>query len=417
MPDWHFLTITKPLHIQVGSCVRSGRLIRWGCSRQIWFARHWADGPSRRGWKESSPGSGQSRLVYGPGGLMRYRQQYRRCGKSNCCVCAEGPGHGPYWYEVWREGGRPRTRYVGKDLPSDAGRIAEPTEAEPAILMAESPIAPAPLRAPESAVESRPFQPSADSRLRVLLLGQFRVEVAGSPITEWRRQSAATLLKLLLLADQQRMRREAVMAVLSPRGTVEAARSAVATAIHALRHLLEPSLPAGRPSRYIVQEGDLLILRLGPLDFVDVLAFERALAAADTARDPLQALETAADLYGGDLLPEETSEWCVASREAFRLRRHGALLALQETLTRHGRHDAAIAVLHRLLTADPTQEEAAQRLIMLLARQGRRAEALRIYERVKQALRREVRAAPSVELEALVRTLRAGEALPRRARQ
>jgi len=283
--------------------------------------------------------------------------------------------------------------------------------------MAESPIAPAPLRAPESAVESRPFQPSADSRLRVLLLGQFRVEVAGSPITEWRRQSAATLLKLLLLADQQRMRREAVMAVLSPRGTVEAARSAVATAIHALRHLLEPSLPAGRPSRYIVQEGDLLILRLGPLDFVDVLAFERALAAADTAPDPLQALETAADLYGGDLLPEETSEWCVASREAFRLRRHGALLALQEALTRHGRHDAAIAVLHRLLTADPTQEEAAQRLIMLLARQGRRAEALRIYERVKQALRREVRAAPSVELEALARTLRAGEALPRRARQ
>ncbi len=350
---------------------------------------------------------------------MRYRQQYRRCGKNNCRVCAEGPGHGPYWYEVWREGGRPRTRYIGKDLPPDGDRIAKRSEEAPAILVAEGPLAPALPRAPGRAVvtSSRVIQPPTDTHLRILLLGQFRVEVEGSPIVEWRRQSAATLLKLLLLADQQRIRREAVMAVLRPSGTSDAARSAVATAIHALRHALEPSLPAGHPSRYIAQEGDVLTLLLGPEDFVDVLAFERALAAADTAADPLDALETAADLYGGDLLPEESSEWCLAAREAFRLRRHGALLALQEALTRHGRHDAAVAALHRLLTADPTQEEAAQRLMMLLARQGRRAEALRIYERVKQALRREVRAAPSVELEALARTLRAGDSLPRRARQ
>lgn len=348
---------------------------------------------------------------------MRYRQQYRRCGKRNCRVCVEGPGHGPYWYEVWREGGRSRTRYVGKDLPSDAGQIAEVSPAAPANPLDEDSTALGPIRLPESAKEPGLVQPPTDPYLRILLLGQFRVEVEGSPIIEWRRQSAATLLKLLLLSDQQRVRREAVMAVLSPRGTVEAARSAVATAIHALRHGLEPSLPAGRPSRYVVQEGDVLSLVLGPRDFVDVLAFERALAAADTAADPLSALETAADLYAGDLLPEETSEWCVASREAFRLRRHGALLALQEALTRHGRHDAAVVTLHRLLTADPTQEEAAHRLMMMLARQGRRAEALRIYERVKQALRREVRAAPSVELESLARTLRVGETVSRRARQ
>ncbi|MGH2410161.1 MAG: DUF6788 family protein, partial [Chloroflexota bacterium] len=279
---------------------------------------------------------------------MRYRQQYRRCGKSNCRVCAEGPGHGPYWYEVWREGGRPRTRYVGKDLPPGADRIAALPEIEPAVLMAASPIAPAPPRPLESAmvIATPAAQPPSDPRLRILLLGQFRVEVAGSPIAEWRRQSAATLLKLLLLAEQQHMRREAVMAIVSPRGTVEAARSAVATAIHALRHALEPSLPAGQPSRYISQEGDLLSLLLGPNDFVDVLAFGRALSVADTAADPLDALETADGLYGGDLLPEETADWCVAAREAFRLRRHGGLLALQEALTRHGRHDAAIATLH-----------------------------------------------------------------------
>ncbi|HVA91507.1 MAG TPA: DUF6788 family protein [Chloroflexota bacterium] len=346
---------------------------------------------------------------------MRYRQQYRRCGKSNCRVCTEGPGHGPYWYEVWREGGQPRTRYIGKDLPPDAGRSDEPTESPPLDPMTKVPNAEDPPPAAEM-TSSRPVQPPRHTHLRILLLGQFRVEVEGAAITDWRRQSAATLLKFLLLADQQRVRREAVMVVLSPKGTVDAARSAVATAVHALRHALEPGMAAGQPSRFLSQEGELLTLRLGPEDFVDVLAFERALAAADMAADPLDALETAAGLYGGDLLPEETAEWCVASREAFRLRWHGGLLALQEALARHGRHDAAIAALHRLLTTDPTQEEAAYRLMMMLARQGRRAEALRIYERVKQALRREVRAAPSVELEAMARTLRAGEALPRRSR-
>lgn len=43
----------------------------------------------------------------------RYRQQSVRCGKAGCTRCP----HGPYWYAYWREGGRVRTKYVGKELP------------------------------------------------------------------------------------------------------------------------------------------------------------------------------------------------------------------------------------------------------------------------------------------------------------
>ncbi len=46
-----------------------------------------------------------------------YQLEYKRCGKPTCC-CAHGggEGHGPYWYAYWREGGKPRSRYIGKEL-------------------------------------------------------------------------------------------------------------------------------------------------------------------------------------------------------------------------------------------------------------------------------------------------------------
>lgn len=47
---------------------------------------------------------------------VTYRQQPVKCGKAGCTRCP----HGPYWYAYWREGGRLRSRYIGKTLPADA---------------------------------------------------------------------------------------------------------------------------------------------------------------------------------------------------------------------------------------------------------------------------------------------------------
>jgi hypothetical protein len=50
-----------------------------------------------------------------------YRQEYVRCGKRSCPPCRTGPGHGPYWYAYWRQGGQVHKRYLGKQLPPLAG--------------------------------------------------------------------------------------------------------------------------------------------------------------------------------------------------------------------------------------------------------------------------------------------------------
>ena len=52
-----------------------------------------------------------------PTGKVTYRQEQVRCGRDACTKCP----HGPYWYAYWREGGRLRSRYIGKDLPDSAG--------------------------------------------------------------------------------------------------------------------------------------------------------------------------------------------------------------------------------------------------------------------------------------------------------
>jgi len=45
-----------------------------------------------------------------------------RCGKETCRKCP----HGPYWYGYWRQNGKMKSRYVGKD----AGAFVETVQAE-----------------------------------------------------------------------------------------------------------------------------------------------------------------------------------------------------------------------------------------------------------------------------------------------
>lgn len=51
---------------------------------------------------------------------VTYRQEVTRCGRD----CANCP-HGPYWYAYWREGGRQRSLYIGRELAADVRKLVE----------------------------------------------------------------------------------------------------------------------------------------------------------------------------------------------------------------------------------------------------------------------------------------------------
>ena len=48
-------------------------------------------------------------------GSVTYRLETVKCGKDSCTSCP----HGPYWYAYYREGEKLRSRYIGRELPSD----------------------------------------------------------------------------------------------------------------------------------------------------------------------------------------------------------------------------------------------------------------------------------------------------------
>lgn len=50
---------------------------------------------------------------------VTYRLESVRCGKPGCRSCP----HGPYWYAYYRDGGKLRSRYIGRELPEDVKNL------------------------------------------------------------------------------------------------------------------------------------------------------------------------------------------------------------------------------------------------------------------------------------------------------
>src|SRR5665213_2926178 len=144
-------------------------------------------------------------VVDGPaeGIAVKYRREYRKCGKSGCETCAAGNGHGPYWYAYWTEDGRRRRRYIGTTLPE--GVTA--TELPPSSRTAR--------RAASGLDESAAAPDEADQRateasLRVRTLGGFSVSAGGRDIspTRWSEHPRVALLfGCLLRAPGHRIER------------------------------------------------------------------------------------------------------------------------------------------------------------------------------------------------------------------
>lgn len=59
-------------------------------------------------------------------GKVSYRLEPVSCGKPGCSRCP----HGPYWYAYWREGGRVRSKYIGRQLTVDELKLKAPSRAE-----------------------------------------------------------------------------------------------------------------------------------------------------------------------------------------------------------------------------------------------------------------------------------------------
>lgn len=219
-------------------------------------------------------------------------------------------------------------------------------------------------------------------RVHVQLLGQFRVAVDQGTIgaDAWRRERGAALVKLLALSAGHRLHREQAMEAFWPDLDAEAAGANLRKAVHFARKAL------GEP-RLLESADD--VLALAPLDelTVDAAAFEAAATAALRDRDPV-ACERAADLYAGELLPDDRyAEWLAPTRTQLH-ERYAQLLRTAK-------------LWERLALLDPTDETAQCALMQAALDAGNRGEAIRQFQQLRDRLRIELGVGPKASTIAL----------------
>ncbi len=166
--------------------------------------------------------------------------------------------------------------------------------------------------------------------------------------------------------------------------------------------------------------GDALIITRQTVAFdrdsaywLDVEAFESALAEDDAASEKLDPLREAVELYRGEFLEGFSvrqavgfEEWVLSERERLRQLTIQALHRLSVACTARGEYADGIEYTNRLLALEPWQEEAHRQLMTLLARSGQPSAALAQYETCRRILAEELGVEPLPETQALYRRLK-----------
>ncbi|HET8844973.1 MAG TPA: AAA family ATPase, partial [Ktedonobacteraceae bacterium] len=323
---------------------------------------------------------------------ITYRQQNSFCSKPGCRKCREGIGHGPYWYAYQVVNGRTVRTYIGKTLP--AGVQAEQISAS---------------ALPQPA--SRASLPSTTFRL--ITLGQLRLESRGEGenwqvVTEvnWRLPQARLLLCCLICAPHRQLTQQQVCTLLWPGLDAKSSNLNLRRAITALNQVLGPTV--------LKQVGHTLTLAGQEKLWIDCDACEDLLTRAralpgDQKGTHISLLEEAMKLYGGDFLAHErAAAWPQERRTSLHRQWIGGLLDLVDLYLDEQRPALAIELLDQLLTVDPANEAAVQRLMFVLARQQRRVEAVQAYQRLTNLLHNTYQAAPSPETQSLFHSIQQG---------
>ena len=114
-------------------------------------------------------------------------------------------------------------------------------------------------------------------------LGGFEVDRGGAPVDgkSWRLRKARTLVKMLALAREQRLHRDALVDALWP----DRAPTSAVNNLHQALHVARRALAGDQPSNgWMELRDDFVVLRAGGLVDVDVRTFERLAGAARTRR-------------------------------------------------------------------------------------------------------------------------------------
>lgn len=213
------------------------------------------------------------------------------------------------------------------------------------------------------------------------------------------------LLKALIAQGGRSVCATALAALLWPDLEGDAGLNAFHLALHRLRRLLRGE--------------EALALQDGKLSFdprsawVDAWALERLTGQVELAADGDGAGEDSAALgkrlprlYAGQFLGDEEAPWALPHRERLRSKFVRSVAMLGDRLEKAHCLNEAADLYRRALEQDPLAEEFHRGLMRCLEREGQLAEALDAYRRCRDIISVTLGVPPSVETQALYRTIK-----------
>jgi TolB-like protein/Tfp pilus assembly protein PilF len=236
------------------------------------------------------------------------------------------------------------------------------------------------------------------------LFGSFSLRLSGGRVADIPGQKDRALLSILALSGGSAQTRDKLATLLwGDRGEAQARDSLK----HALAHIRQSI--GEELSAQLVADRQSVRFQAPGLS-VDVLQFERLIATGTP-----DTLEQACARYTGDLLDgigirdSGFEEWLRTERQ--RLRR-----MLEEALTKLLAPQLPIATrdkaARRLLAVDPLREAASRALMQIHAERGETAQAIKLFEQLRDRLHAELGAKPEAETAKLYEALRQGGGAP-----
>lgn len=268
-----------------------------------------------------------------------------------------------------------------------------------ALLAAHHEPAPALQSLVQSALGRAACQPLPALELRCL--GDFAVDQGGMRIPAERWVSLHAQIVLIYLVVHGAATRDELIELLWPDGDLQKTTMRLRSTLRLLRKAL---CPAWQPEAdYVLYQNECY--RLDPLARTrsDLQQFQQWIARARASEGSTRYSSCAQALthYGGSLLPGTYNEWVLQQRDQLL---EDWLWAQEEQiagLLHNERLAAAEAQARQVIQVDPGRERAWQMLLQSLRRQGRRAEAARMYQVFAQQIVDTFGVTPAPEIQPL----------------
>jgi DNA-binding SARP family transcriptional activator len=218
--------------------------------------------------------------------------------------------------------------------------------------------------------------------LTIKLLGGFEIIYGNRSLTTSISERQRSLLTYLILHPTSQQRQQLALQ-LWPDSSESQARTNLRGTIHTLRQTF-PDI-----EQFIAMEAQTLQWNVETQAVVDVTEFERAIAAAVAAEQAGQsitlfaALEKAAGLYQGKLLPSCPDQWIKPEQKRLQQQCIQVYSQFIHLLLEREAYREVIHYSQKLLRLDPMNESAYLSLMQSYMQSGDRSNALQSYHRCR----------------------------------